>query len=187
VLLLPSLLSLTSHGASQANQTIVEIKNLFETIGRDYPNLDPKVFVDNLARTLDQLLSDTLGQANTFESLASFTDVQKLSTALPGVLDAVTTAVPELQGMALKQLPGPIVGGKPGSEVLRQIDQVGGYVHCGMAGWTYSGMRGLHTTLFGLMSLWCHAMALDCCAACTGGKVGCCSAMYTVVSCSFLW
>jgi hypothetical protein len=112
------------HPLLQTNQTVVEIKNLFETIGRDFPNLNPKFFVDTLGRLLEQLLEDTIGQAGTFESLASFTDVQKLSNALPGVLDAVTTAVPELQGLALQQLPAPFVGKGPGSEALRQIDQV---------------------------------------------------------------
>lgn len=111
---------------TQTNQTIVEIRNLFEALARDYPNLEPKAFIANLGRLLDQLLSDVLGQSNTFESLASFTDVQRLAGALPGVLDAVTNAVPELQSMVVQQLPGAFGGGKgPRNEVLRQIDQVG--------------------------------------------------------------
>ncbi|WIA10944.1 hypothetical protein OEZ85_011107 [Tetradesmus obliquus] len=108
----------------QTNQTIVEIRNLFEALTRDYPNLEPKAFIANLGRLLDQLLSDVLGQSNTFESLASFTDVQRLAGALPGVLDAVTNAVPELQSMVVQQLPGAFGGGKgPRNEVPRQIDQ----------------------------------------------------------------
>jgi hypothetical protein len=102
----------------------VEIRNLFETIARDFPNLNPKFFIDTLGRLLEQLLEDTIGQAGTFESIASFTDVQNLANALPGVLDQITTAVPELQGLALQQLPAPFVGKGPGSEALRQIDQV---------------------------------------------------------------
>jgi hypothetical protein len=109
----------------------VEIRNLFETIARDFPNLNPKFFIDTLGRLLEQLLEDTIRQAGTFESIASFTDVQNLANAIPGLLDAVTTAVPELQGLVLQQLPAPFVGKGPGSEALRQIDEVGGTAQLG--------------------------------------------------------
>lgn len=111
----------------------MEIKNLFESIARDFPNLDPKVLINILGRLLEELLDVALGQAGTFESLASFTDVQQLAAALPGVLDAVTTAIPELQGLLLQQLPAALVGSGSGSELLRQLDQVRA-AHCCVAG-----------------------------------------------------
>lgn len=39
----------------QANQTIVEVQQLFDGLSRDYPNLDPRKLLDDLHKTLENV------------------------------------------------------------------------------------------------------------------------------------
>jgi hypothetical protein len=86
----------------------------------------------NILRTLDQLLEDTMLEADTFEALANPSDVRTLSGAMPDVLDGVAKAVQQASEVARHLLPSSIVGGEDNARMaarMEQIDQVCVCVH----------------------------------------------------------
>lgn len=50
----------SSHTLSQGARTATNIDRLFQSLARDYPNLDPATFIKELGSLLDSLATNTL-------------------------------------------------------------------------------------------------------------------------------
>lgn len=96
--------------AIQANKAVHDVNDLFDHLNKDYPNLDPAKFIKEMGNSLDQLLTDTLGQTNAFSVVSNLPDASELSAKLPSLLKPVSDAIQTGQKLANSALPSSIKG-----------------------------------------------------------------------------